>query len=80
MLPGVRGWRQVVTLVALAAGVTLLVWQVCAQGASEILREGESGFVRDALDVAGIAAALDRLDPAAARRMGEHEERVAHRR
>lgn len=38
MLPGVRGWRQVVTLVALAAGVTLLVWQVRAQGASEILR------------------------------------------
>ena len=38
MLPHVRGWRQVVTLVALAAGVALLVWQVRAQGASEILR------------------------------------------
>ena len=38
MLPGVRGWRQVVTLVALAAGVTLLVWQVRAQGTPEILR------------------------------------------
>ena len=38
MLPGVRGWRHVVTLVALAAGVALLVWQVRALGASEILR------------------------------------------
>jgi hypothetical protein len=37
MLPGVRGWRQVVTLVALAGGVALLVWQVRAQGVSEIL-------------------------------------------
>ncbi|HSS27918.1 MAG TPA: hypothetical protein VLL50_08175, partial [Usitatibacter sp.] len=32
---------------------------------------GESGFVRDALDVAGIADALARLEPPVARRMGE---------
>jgi len=47
MLPHVRGWRQVVTLVALAAGVALLVWQVRAQGASEILRGVASVGVGD---------------------------------
>jgi hypothetical protein len=38
MLPHVRGWRKVITPVALAAGAALLVWQVRAQGAEEILR------------------------------------------
>jgi glycosyltransferase involved in cell wall biosynthesis len=32
--------------------------------------ESESGFVRDALDIAGLADVLDRLDPATAARMG----------
>jgi UDP-glucose:(heptosyl)LPS alpha-1,3-glucosyltransferase len=55
-------------LEAMACGLPVVTTPTC--GASEIVRDGESGFVRDALDVAGIAAALDRLDPAAARRMG----------
>jgi len=38
MLPGVRVWRPLVTLVALAGGVAVLVWQVRAQGVAEILR------------------------------------------
>lgn len=55
-------------LEAMACGLPVVTTPTC--GAAEIVREGESGFVRDALDVAGIAAALDRLDPATARRMG----------
>jgi glycosyltransferase involved in cell wall biosynthesis len=35
-----------------------------------MLSEGETGFVRDSLDVDAIAAALDNLDPATAARMG----------
>jgi UDP-glucose:(heptosyl)LPS alpha-1,3-glucosyltransferase len=55
-------------LEAMACGLPVVTTPTC--GAAEIVREGESGFVRDALDVAGIAAALDRLDPDSARRMG----------
>lgn len=56
-------------LEAMACGLPLVTSTTC--GAAEIVREGENGFVRDALDVEGLAACLDRLDPAAAGRMGE---------
>jgi UDP-glucose:(heptosyl)LPS alpha-1,3-glucosyltransferase len=53
---------------AMASGLPVVTTPKC--GAAEMLAEGESGFVRDALDVAGIAAALERLDPETAARMG----------
>jgi len=56
-------------LEAMASGLPVVTTRQC--GAAELLAEGESGFVRDALDVPGLAAALERLDPATARRMGE---------
>ena len=40
-------------------------------------RRAKSGFVRDALDVAGIAEAIDRLDPPTARRHGRGRPRRA---
>lgn len=55
-------------LEAMACGLPIVTTPKC--GVAELLREGESGFVRDALDVAGIAEALGRLDPPTARRMG----------
>jgi UDP-glucose:(heptosyl)LPS alpha-1,3-glucosyltransferase len=39
-------------------------------GVAELLRDGENGFIRDALDTAGLADALGRLDPASAARLG----------
>jgi len=56
-------------LEAMASGLPVVTTRKC--GAAELLAEGESGFVRDALDVAGLAAAVERLDPGTARRMGE---------
>lgn len=56
-------------LEAMAAGLPVVTSTTC--GAAEVVTEGESGFVRDALDVAGLAECLERLDPATARRMGE---------
>ncbi|MGD9954086.1 MAG: glycosyltransferase family 4 protein [Burkholderiales bacterium] len=56
-------------LEAMAAGLAVLTSTKC--GAAEIVREGESGFVRDALDASGLAQCLDALDPATTRRMGE---------
>jgi UDP-glucose:(heptosyl)LPS alpha-1,3-glucosyltransferase len=56
-------------LEAMAAGLPVVTSTKC--GAAEVVREGESGFVRDALDIGGLADCLDRLDPATARRMGE---------
>ena len=56
-------------LEAMACGLPVVTTTKC--GGAEILAEGESGFVRDALDIAGLAEALDRLDPGAARRMGK---------
>jgi UDP-glucose:(heptosyl)LPS alpha-1,3-glucosyltransferase len=53
---------------AMASGLPLVTTTRC--GASEIVSEGETGFVRDALDVAGLAGALARLDPETAARMG----------
>ena len=56
-------------LEAMASGLPVVTSASC--GTSELIEEGVSGFVRDALDVAGLAAALDQLNPPAARRMGE---------
>ncbi len=56
-------------LEAMAAGLPVVTSTKC--GAAEVVREGESGFVRDALDIEGLAGCLDRLDPDTARRMGE---------
>jgi UDP-glucose:(heptosyl)LPS alpha-1,3-glucosyltransferase len=55
-------------LEAMACALPVVTTPQC--GAAELLREGESGFVRDALDVAGLATALDALDPARAQAMG----------
>jgi UDP-glucose:(heptosyl)LPS alpha-1,3-glucosyltransferase len=56
-------------LEAMSCGLPVVTTTNC--GAAELLREGESGFVRDALDISGLADALDRLDPGTSRRMGE---------
>ncbi|HEY2630425.1 MAG TPA: glycosyltransferase family 4 protein [Usitatibacter sp.] len=53
---------------AMASGLPVVTTTRC--GAAEMISEGETGFVRDALDVDGIATAIDRLDPATAARMG----------
>ncbi len=55
-------------LEAMSCGLPVVTSPTC--GAAEVIREGESGFVRDALDVGGIAGCLDELDPASARRLG----------
>ena len=55
-------------LEAMACGLPVVTTPKC--GVAELLVEGESGFVRDALDVEGLAQALARLDPPAAARMG----------
>lgn len=56
-------------LEAMACALPVVTTPKC--GAAELLAEGESGFARDALDYDGLAAALDRCEPGAARRMGE---------
>lgn len=56
-------------LEAMACGLPVVTSAKC--GAAEIVREGENGFVRDALDIEGLAGCLDRLDADTARRMGE---------
>ena len=53
---------------AMACGLPVVTTPKC--GASEVIVEGETGFVRDALDTGAIAAALEILDPATAARMG----------
>jgi UDP-glucose:(heptosyl)LPS alpha-1,3-glucosyltransferase len=55
-------------LEAMATGLPVVTSPKC--GAAEIIEEGESGFVRDALGTAALAEALDQLDPTTARRMG----------
>jgi UDP-glucose:(heptosyl)LPS alpha-1,3-glucosyltransferase len=55
-------------LEAMACALPVVTSTRC--GAAELLRQGESGFVQDALDVPGMAAAIDSLDPATAARMG----------
>jgi UDP-glucose:(heptosyl)LPS alpha-1,3-glucosyltransferase len=56
-------------LEALASGLPVVTTRKC--GVAELIAEGESGFVRDALDVTGIAEAMARLEPPVAKRMGE---------
>ena len=56
-------------LEAMACGLPIVTTHKC--GAAELLAEGASGFVRDALDFPGLAAALDRLEPGPARAIGE---------
>ncbi len=56
-------------LEAMATGLPVVTTPKC--GVAELLAEGESGFIRDALDTAGMAEALDRAEPGVARRMGE---------
>ena len=53
---------------AMASGLPVVTTPLC--GAAEVVTEGETGFIRDALDVDGLAAAIERLDPATAQRMG----------
>ena len=55
-------------LEAMASALPVVTTSHC--GAAEMLTEGESGFVRDALDTSGLANALGRLDPSTAARMG----------
>jgi UDP-glucose:(heptosyl)LPS alpha-1,3-glucosyltransferase len=55
-------------LEAMACALPIVTTPKC--GAAELLIEGESGFVRDALDVAGLAEAIGRLEPGIAARMG----------
>jgi len=55
-------------LEAMASGLPVVTTTRC--GACEMVAEGQSGFVRDALDVAGFTSALERLDPDTAARMG----------
>jgi len=52
----------------MASGLAVVTTKRC--GASEILREGETGLVRDALDIAGLAEAIARLDPGTSARFG----------
>lgn len=56
-------------LEAMASGLAVLTSTRC--GVAELVTEGESGFVRDALDVPGMALALERMQGPEARRMGE---------
>ena len=55
-------------LEAMACALPVVTTPTC--GAAELLRDGESGYVRDALDVAGLAEALGKLDGGVATRMG----------
>jgi UDP-glucose:(heptosyl)LPS alpha-1,3-glucosyltransferase len=55
-------------LEAMACGLPVITSTRC--GAAELLASGESGYVRDALDVAGMANDLDSMEPGRARDMG----------
>jgi UDP-glucose:(heptosyl)LPS alpha-1,3-glucosyltransferase len=57
-------------LEAMACGLPVVTSTRC--GAAELLAQGESGYVRDALDVPGMAADLDALDRGVARQMGSN--------
>jgi UDP-glucose:(heptosyl)LPS alpha-1,3-glucosyltransferase len=55
-------------LEAMACGLPIVTTPTC--GGAELLKEGESGFVRDALDAAGMAQALASLDAQRAQAIG----------
>jgi UDP-glucose:(heptosyl)LPS alpha-1,3-glucosyltransferase len=55
-------------LEAMACGLPVVTTPKC--GVAELLDDGRSGFVRDALDAAGIAQAIASLDGDMARTMG----------
>lgn len=55
-------------LEAMACALPVVTTRRC--GAAELVEEGRSGFVLDALDIAGIAGAIERLDPPAAAQAG----------
>lgn len=69
VLPAIYDPFPNAVLEAMAVGLPVVTSASC--GSAELVEEGANGFVRDALDVAGLAGALDRLDPDSARRMGE---------
>ena len=56
-------------LEAMASALPVVTTPTC--GAAELLQEGKSGYVRDALDVPGLAEAIDRLEPPSGRALGE---------
>ncbi len=56
-------------LEAMACALPVVTTPQC--GAAELLAEGESGFVRDALDTAGLSEAIDRSLAPEGRRVGE---------
>ena len=56
-------------LEAMACGLPIITTTKC--GAAELVRDGLSGHVRDALDVAAIAGDLDATGPGQGRAMGE---------
>jgi UDP-glucose:(heptosyl)LPS alpha-1,3-glucosyltransferase len=55
-------------LEAMACALPVVTTPTC--GAAELLREGVSGHVRDALDVAGLAGAIEHLEGGVALRVG----------
>ena len=55
-------------LEAMACALPIVTTPKC--GVAELLREGESGHVRDALDVPGLATAIDMLEGGVALRLG----------
>jgi UDP-glucose:(heptosyl)LPS alpha-1,3-glucosyltransferase len=57
VLPALYDPQPNAALEALACGLPVVTSTKC--GAAEIVTEGVSGFVRDALDIAGIAAAME---------------------
>ena len=64
-------------LEALACGLPVLTSRQC--GAAELIAEGRTGWVCDALDVAALAARLSALDSASARAMGGEARALAER-
>ncbi len=55
-------------LEAMACGLPVVTTRMC--GVAELIDEGSSGMVRDALDVAGIAGAIEQLEGGEALRIG----------
>jgi UDP-glucose:(heptosyl)LPS alpha-1,3-glucosyltransferase len=69
VLPSLYDAMPSVALEAMACGLPVVTSTKC--GAAELIAEGENGFVRDALDVAGFAHAMHQItDPDRRRRMG----------